>query len=258
GILEPVVVSGDLILDGRHRWKACKKLGIECPTKRWNGKGSELEFVISMNLLRRQLTASQKAAVASEAMPHFEKLAKKRQSAAGGYNPRSKANASGKLATSVGVNPQARQEAAAAFGAKPRYVQEAKKLREEAPQVFARVKAGEINMQDAKREAKAVKATETAKTKPWPEEERQLRKELEAGRAVVVNLQRHHHLVNWALSKSLLVRVDRASEWGNPFLLDKDGDRKTVIENYKQHYLPNKPSLMRQLGELKGMALGCH
>ena len=40
---------------------------------------SPLDFVISMNLKRRQLTASQKAIIAADALPQFEKEAKKRQ-----------------------------------------------------------------------------------------------------------------------------------------------------------------------------------
>jgi hypothetical protein len=39
--------------------------------------------------------------------------------------------------------------------------------------------------------------------------------------------------------------------------LPYDGDRKTVIENYAQHYLPYKPSLLSRLAELRGRALAC-
>jgi hypothetical protein len=48
---------------------------------------------------------------------------------------------------------QARDDAAQQFDVSPRYVQEAKRLKEEAPTVFERVKSGELNIPQAKREA---------------------------------------------------------------------------------------------------------
>jgi hypothetical protein len=52
------------------------------------------------------------------------------------------------------------------------------------------------------------------------------------------------------------VRVDRATPWGNPFELGKDGDRETVIAAYRDHYPPFKPRLLGRLGELRGTTLG--
>lgn len=43
---------------------------------------------------------------------------------------------------------------------------------------------------------------------------------------------------------------------GNPFEIGKDGDRKEVIEKYRQ-YILNKPELMNSLHELKGKVLAC-
>jgi Domain of unknown function (DUF4326) len=54
-----------------------------------------------------------------------------------------------------------------------------------------------------------------------------------------------------------LVRVDRATPWGNPFMLGQDGDRATVIARYRDHYLPSRPDLLARLSELRGKALGC-
>ena len=64
-------------------------------------------------------------------------------------------------------------------------------------------------------------------------------------------------LIVWARAHGLFVRVDRATLWGNPFVLGWDGDRAAVIAAYRDHYLPFKPSLLRRLGELRGKALGC-
>jgi hypothetical protein len=74
----------------------------------------------------------------------------------------------------------------------------------------------------------------------------------------VVSLREHHaNLVRWAQADGRLVSVDRRTEWGNPFELPHDGDRETVIRNYAEHYLPNKPSLLSRLHELRGKALAC-
>lgn len=58
-VIEPVWTHGGMILDGRHRWRACKELGIECPTREFDGGDLEA-FVISVNLARRHLSAQQK------------------------------------------------------------------------------------------------------------------------------------------------------------------------------------------------------
>jgi Domain of unknown function (DUF4326) len=53
------------------------------------------------------------------------------------------------------------------------------------------------------------------------------------------------------------IRVDRATPWGNPFVIGRDGGRATVIARYRDHYLPCRPVLLARLGELRGKALGC-
>jgi len=92
----------------------------------------------------------------------------------------------------------------------------------------------------------------------WSDDERDLLKRLRSGETVVVTLRGpHNNLIEWADAAGLYVRIDRRGPWGNPFELPADGDRDTVIANYEQHYLPYKPSLLNQLHELKGKALGC-
>ena len=52
-----------------------------------------------------------------------------------------------------------------------------------------------------------------------------------------------------------MVKVDRSTEWGNPFIIGRDGDRKTVIKKYKEWITQNK--LMKDLPKLKGKDLLC-
>lgn len=92
----------------------------------------------------------------------------------------------------------------------------------------------------------------------WSDDERVLVARLRAGETVVVSLRDHHrNLVAWAESNGMYVRIDRRTEWGNPFEMPGDGDRDTVIKNYEDHYLPHKPSLHAKIHELRGKALGC-
>lgn len=62
GIREPVVIYEDKILDGRNRWNVCQVLGIEAPTRQFDGSDA-LEFVVSLNLHRRHLTTSQRSMI---------------------------------------------------------------------------------------------------------------------------------------------------------------------------------------------------
>lgn len=48
----------------------------------------------------------------------------------------------------------------------------------------------------------------------------------------------------------------KASEWGNPFVIGKDGTRLEVISKYRL-WLASQPALVERLPELKGKVLGC-
>ena len=85
GVNNPIyyVIDKDkiLILDGRHRYRACTELGID-PFQYmipFDGPGSDHSFVLSQNLLRRHLTVSQKAMIAVNVMDYYREEAKKRQ-----------------------------------------------------------------------------------------------------------------------------------------------------------------------------------
>jgi len=81
---------------------------------------------------------------------------------------------------------------------------------------------------------------------------------LENGGTVVLNMNRDLHLLRFATERSLYVRCDRFSEWGNPFIMGPDGDREEVCNNFEQYYMPFKRGLLSKISSLKGKALGCH
>ena len=67
GLRVPIVLHADgRILDGRNRERACAATGVEAEYETWDGEpGSEVAYVLSLNLARRHLDESQRAMVAA-------------------------------------------------------------------------------------------------------------------------------------------------------------------------------------------------
>ncbi len=66
---------------------------------------------------------------------------------------------------------------------------------------------------------------------------------------------RHTRLVAWAKLAGCFVRIDRRTEWGNPHVIGRDGDRADVIARYREDL--ETSDLVERVGELRGKALGC-
>jgi hypothetical protein len=91
GQLQPIIVSGKdgdgIILDGRHRLRACKELGLvpKCANFALIVERSphltEADFIWSVNVLRRHLTADQRAAIGLKWVDTMREAAKERQKA---------------------------------------------------------------------------------------------------------------------------------------------------------------------------------
>src|SRR2546430_2126468 len=82
GLLQPIVLCDELILDGRNRYRACRHAGVEPQFEEWSGD-SPTAYVLSLNLHRRHLTEGQLAANAVEAKARFEEEAREIQRRAG-------------------------------------------------------------------------------------------------------------------------------------------------------------------------------
>lgn len=52
------------------------------------------------------------------------------------------------------------------------------------------------------------------------------------------------------------VRIDRATVWGNPFVIGRDGSRSDVIRLYAD-WIVKQPHLIARLHELRGRNLAC-
>ena len=159
GLREAIWLHPDgSIIDGRNRHSACLELGIKPRFRTWDGSGSLVLFVVSLNLHRRHLTASQRAVVALDLLPMLEEEARQRMTL-------------GKKFPRVDTG-KAVQHAADKVNTNARYVSDAKKLAEQAPDLLAEVRTGEKTIPQAKREAKKrTKAHELEQMKRHIEEE---------------------------------------------------------------------------------------
>lgn len=149
GLKNKIIVLGDQILDGRNRFEACKRAGIEPTFMEYKGN-DPLNDVISWNLHRRHLTTSQRSALAVELEPMYAAEAKKRESAGGGDQKSGRAN----LPHPIENKGRARDQAAAVVKVSGRGVSDAKAVKEKAPELFEKVKTGEKTVHEALKEIK--------------------------------------------------------------------------------------------------------
>jgi hypothetical protein len=245
GLMNPIWLYEGKVLDGRNRWTACIMAGVKPTTKEYTGD-NPTAFAVSMNDKRRHMNKGQLGAIAVELLPFFEKDAKRRQVR------KPKEDSVPEKIPEQNHGTESRQQAAKSVGVNDRYVSDAKKVKQEAPEVFEKLKAGKITMQDAKREV-AKKPTDD-----WRKDERSRQKEVQNGVCVVANQNADKNLILWAENQGKAVRIDRSSKYGNPFILDQDGDRDFVCDCFENHYLPHKPSIEKDIPKLKGKVLVCH
>lgn len=108
-------------------------------------------------------------------------------------------------------------------------------------------------------EAIVTRAVEAIKPEyEWTEDELSRKATVEAGGTVVANMHQEtdRALLTWARKTDHFVRIDRNSEFGNPFELGPDGDRDTVCDSF-EIYFGRKYSLHDRVLGLKGKVLGC-
>lgn len=149
GLIEPITVFEGYIVDGRHRYKACMEVGIHPESVTLSDYGGDLiGWVVSKNLHRRHLTASQRANIGKDLVPMYEAQANARMKA-GTLPPQGGRVTSAKMA-------------AKAVGSSERSVERAQNVAKEAPEKIAAIAAGTLTVKAAEREIKAEKAATPA------------------------------------------------------------------------------------------------
>jgi hypothetical protein len=256
---QPVTLYQGEVLDGWNRTKACQEIGINPPTITFTGTDADaIAFVMRTNK-RRNLNSGQWACIAAEADDLLHVIAEEvereriEKQKANAVNQHSELALAQKIVpTQTKSERETATKAAELFNTNRTYINQAVKMKSTAPEVFEKVKAGKMTMQDANKAVRAIP------TDPWLDDEELRKKEVENGSAVIANAQRDKNLIQWAEKKGLAVRIDRGTPFGNPYILDADGDRETVCYHYEWDYLPYKPSILNKLKELKGKVLICH
>lgn len=151
-----IVVLNGQILDGRNRYEACRRAGVQPQVMEVNAAQfpSPTQWVLSENLHRRHLTADQRALIAHEASALFAKEAKERQRAAGG--DRKSLHAPDRLPPRGGKRsaeraPTAAAQAAATAGVSARSVERARRVQQAKPELLEKVRAGELTLKQAEK-----------------------------------------------------------------------------------------------------------
>lgn len=283
---QPVIIYDGAILDGWNRYRACQAIGISPAIKTFDGdQSAALQLVMRTNK-RRNLNKGQWATIAVEAEDvlsviagQVEKERREKQAAtlsetlssvSGNNLPQTHDHHGILIHKTHPLHPDYERniqrmdressdvrktatKAAGLFNTNRTYVNQAAKVKSEAPEAFEKVKAGKMTLQDAMKEV-ARKPTEPE----WLPDEIERKAKVEAGETVVANFQRDKHLIQWATQNGKMQAIDRTSKWGNPFILGQDGDRNRVCDCFEEHYAPKKDSFIESAHELNGKVLCCH
>lgn len=150
GLRQSIVLFEGKILDGRNRYKACQIVNVEPQFRDFNGDGDPLDFIVSMNLVRRQLTASQKALAVA-------KIAELPRGNPALQTPKTPA----KPKSAQMPNRKTVAEVAREVEVSPRTVGQAKQVLRDAPkETVEQVERGEKSVATAVKEIKAEKQKE--------------------------------------------------------------------------------------------------
>lgn len=166
GLREPITIFEDRILDGRHRARACRDLGITPAYVQYEGD-EPAAFVWSMNGARRNLSSSQLAIVGARMLGPLRKEKERqrenrRDPKTGRLGPSGPSGPNGDL-QAIPTGERATEAAAALFGSSPRAIRRAQRVVEADPKLADQVAAGEITV------TRADKLIRGTATPVWPE-----------------------------------------------------------------------------------------
>ena len=147
GQQSPVLIFKGELLDGRNRLKACRELGIKTMAVEYSGEKTAVQVITDLNIYRRHLTASQRAAYGLRLLPVLEHEAKERKKA--GVADHSENIRSGRAVDLAGAQ----------VGVNGRYIEDARTVANSSPELLQRLISGEITIPEAKKQIRPAKAT---------------------------------------------------------------------------------------------------
>jgi DNA modification methylase len=163
GVRVPIeVIQGNVIVDGRSRWLAAKRLGItQVPIVPAPLHGdSPVLYMLRAATKRRHLTDDQRACLAREEMEYVAQVNRqeraRRGGLAGGRGRAKSPNSSPDTPIAKQSRDRAktaRSQAATTYGVSERKIRGAQRLRCQAPQLYEQVKSGQQRLAVAQRQA---------------------------------------------------------------------------------------------------------
>lgn len=187
GVQSPAVVYDGQIIDGWHRYTACQRIGMKCPTVDMPANVDPRDFVMAQNKARRHTTQAQLAMAATAVYawvgrggdrkskgtecPLIEGTEKSKGTKGGGLNQHNAARVGTECPSSK--HQKSAAEIASVAGVGVRSVKQAKEVQTKAtPEVVQAVKDGVIGLPKAAEIAKLPKAEQAAAIdKPLPKKQ---------------------------------------------------------------------------------------
>jgi protein gp37/ParB-like chromosome segregation protein Spo0J len=175
GLWTPIMLTADesTIVDGRNRYRACIEALVDPVFKSLPESFTEKQigdYILSENLHRRHMNAGQVAFVGLRFEEYYADLAKK-------WKAQRERDENGRLTSKpipadlpeqVGRQRESREQAAKVVGASGRAVQQAKTVQQDAPDLAAQVRRGDLALDNAYKQTRA-RVTEQRKREPEPE-----------------------------------------------------------------------------------------
>lgn len=178
GQRDRIALFGGQVLDGWHRYLACKRLALACASADLREDEDPVAFVISKNAKRRSLTAGQKATAVAKCQT-WAPEGKPRNSAPGAE-------------LSADAKPMTAAQMAKAAGVSPRTVEQAKEvITKGTPEVQAAVKAGKVSVKTAAKVAKKPKEQQAEALKEATQPKRRKKRAAKAT-APTIRLEVHN------------------------------------------------------------------
>lgn len=191
GLVEPIMLFEGKILDGRNRFRACKKAGVKPRFETYKGN-DPLGYVLAKNIQRRHLTASQRVVIGLQLEKLYAKEAAERAATGrrkGGLVRQGK-QLSRTDAGKLEQKGEAAEKAAKVLGIGPRILQAGKRVAKEAPDLLPKIRSGEMSVAQAEEEvrmrlarASVSRETERTEKKKRQENPREVKEYLIAVRA---------------------------------------------------------------------------
>jgi hypothetical protein len=165
GLLNPIVLAGGMIIDGRQRLRACIEAGVEPKVISFAEVGGDCsisEYIWSQNVTRRHLSSDQRSIIAARWADKISEMAKKNSAAnlkTGDQKPE-RADSPTRGKAGQHLTRKAIAERAQVSEHKAR---QAEVVHKKAPEMEADVIAGRVKLKDAARIAPARKAVRAPK-----------------------------------------------------------------------------------------------